>query len=496
MRRICLFALLLLLALKADVRAQEQTPIRGPITALWSDGDKVYAGRGSTLLELALTPDTVRIVAERDLNRGEIRDIAGAGGLLLVLTEDGLTALDETWQPIQFVRGGGQRLGVGGDRVYVAALGRGVRVLRIEKTGGIADLGTFATTGYAHAVAPDTTPNRVWVAEGDSGVTLYDSSDMSAAARLAALPQFAPATAVQLGGSRLFVGHGGTLSVFDVIDPASPKPSGAITLESGSVSDIALLGSRAYIGRTARANGPDVLAINAPPGGAPGIVGEVGERGAGERLTLRGDDVFVGSGRGIQHVRLMRGQLTILLPWAESLAPDCTPTDPQPPHLSVAPDAEVILSWRAACPTTSAYELTINGALAATLSVNASVAPAASTGEALATPEAHLPRIEYRFAPRTESVTWRVTAIDAAGRRSDGPLWRFEAAGGGWMATPVPVPRESMLYAPPLIDLSSPGFVLLATCAALCGGLALVIGAAWLIGVRAQGRHARRDWKE
>jgi hypothetical protein len=45
-----------------------------------------------------------------------------------------------------------------------------------------------------------------------------------------------------------------------------------------------------------------------------------------------------------------------------------------------------------------------------------------------------------------------------------------------------------MVYAPPVLDVNTPSGVLLATCGASGLGLAVVVAAAWYIGVRAQRR--------
>jgi hypothetical protein len=97
----------------------------------------------------------------------------------------------------------------------------------------------------------------------------------------------------------------------------------------------------------------------------------------------------------------------------------------------------------------------------------------------------------YSFTPQSDIETWQVIAIDAAGKRVDGPIWRFELTDDGWLAKPPAPSNASILYVPPsvLVDSRSPAVVIATTCAALIVGLLLIVAVAWVIGTRAEDRN-------
>lgn len=152
------------------------------------------------------------------------------------------------------------------------------------------------------------------------------------------------------------------------------------------------------------------------------------------------------------------------------------PYAPQPIDQAEMLDAQVMLYWQVDCAVS--VEVRLNGALVATLD-------AATT--------------TYKIEAQAGATTWQVIAIDAAGNRAPGPLWHFQRDTGGWLATPQPISTEMVIYTPPaapriLIDLNSPSVLLSMLCSSLCGGLGLVVVAAWMLGVRAQRRDHQRRW--
>jgi hypothetical protein len=234
-------------------------------------------------------------------------------------------------------------------------------------------------------------------------------------------------------------------------------------------------GSRVFVGR-ADASGADVLSLNVSNPAAMIPLAAFGADGAGEHLALSGDDVLIGSGRlGLRRVRFESGAPVQIAAWEPlGQAASCAltvPTDPQPPNLSAVPVGPVTLQWKTDCRP-AAVQVLING-----------------------TPVAPLDGPSYRFSPRSALTTWQVTALDAAGRRADGPRWTFESLVDGWLATPVPAPNHAVLYIPPplLLDWHSSGFVGILACAALGSGLGVVVGVAWLLGSLAQRRALRRQ---
>ena len=55
---------------------QVSDPIRGPITALYQEGDHLFIGQQATLIEAQITDTDVRVIRTLKLNRHEIRAFA------------------------------------------------------------------------------------------------------------------------------------------------------------------------------------------------------------------------------------------------------------------------------------------------------------------------------------------------------------------------------------------------------------------------------------
>src|SRR5262249_1154276 len=151
-----------------------------------------------------------------DLKRGLIRDIdisqIGPQKFILVLSEDGLASLDANANIVDFAQGGGQRLAAKNGRAYIAALGAGVRNVMISTAGKLTRVGQFCSFGEATDLAPEAN-NWLWVAEGDTGVRLYDMSNPGAPLLLLWLDEFAPASAIRLNGAQIVIGYGSRLAV-------------------------------------------------------------------------------------------------------------------------------------------------------------------------------------------------------------------------------------------------------------------------------------------
>jgi hypothetical protein len=457
-------------------RSQDAPTIRGLVTALRLDGDRLLIGQGPTLVEARVTADNVEVLRRIDLGRHDLRAIAVYQGMTLALSEDGLTTLDANGSVIDFARGGGQRLAVKSGRVYVAALSAGVRLLKVDAAGRLTRLGTIQTPGPAADLAPEG-DNWLWVAEGDSGVRLYDAANPVAVSALLWLGSLTPVTAVRVAGARLYVGHGRQVSILDTLNVHAPRVLGTFFLEGDTarVSDLLIQGNRAYAGRI-DTQGADVVALDISDAKAITPVARFGDDGAGERLVLHGDDLFIGSSRlGLRRVRFGAGNPVLVAAWeplgAVSPCPVTAPNSPRPPNLGETPGGLVTLTWTAAC-NPKAYELQIDG-----------------------TPVAVLNAPTYTFSPQRGVITWQVTAIDETGQRAPGPVWTFESLADGWLAVPARAPQTALLYTPPLeIKLQTPGAVLAATCAALLAGLLVIVGGAWLIGMWAENRRTNRNY--
>lgn len=441
-----------------------QSDIQGPINALHLEKDRLLIGQGTQLIDTQVTTSDLTINRVVDLKHHDIRAITISQGLTLVLTEDGLISLNPQDQILDFIQGGGQRLTVSAQRVYVAALAAGVRVLTIDPAGKFTLLGALATRTPALDVAPQD-DHLLWVAEGDRGVDLYDANNLTARKSQQWLLEYTPATAVRVDGTRLYIGHGNQLSILDT----TIKRAGLINTiklddTNASISDLAIHHNTAYIGRT----GGDALAVNLANNPLQSI--SMGQNTASDVISAYEPDVFIGSSQeGLRRLRFDANRPALIKAWTVTNASDTctlsTLTALQPLHLSAVAARPITLSWQADCAVK--YELHIDDSAMITLDTPA-----------------------YTLQAHIGLTTWQVTAIDAAGNRLVGPNWTFEMLANGWLATPTPISPAAMLYKPPAItfDLHSPQGILLATCAAVGLGLLLIGAVAWLIGLRAQ-RH-------
>jgi hypothetical protein len=470
---ICLLMIAVLLWGSGIVTAQEQPKIEGPITALRVDGDHLLIGQGSTLVEAQITAGDLRVIRATDLKRHRLRALATTSTFIFALTEDGLTTLDKSGQILDFVQGGGQRLAVKGQRIYIAALAAGIRILSVDAAGKLTPLGTVATLGPAQELAPEG-ESWIWVAEGDSGVRLYDAQNPAQPTLIIWLGDMKPASVVRTSGTRLFIGYANHLTILDTLSVQTPRLLGSLDLDGANlrISDLLLQGPRAFIGRVAE-SGADVVQVSVQNPKTPVLISEVGNTGTGEQLALHTDDVFIGSSlQGLTRTQFSGSAPKIIATWKMPTgAESCqisAPTDPQPPSLGDVEAGPITLTWKAACNPTS-YELRIDGKVVA-----------------------QVKEASYTFTPQQDRTSWQVIAIDANAQRVEGPVWTFETALMAWLATPIPVPETGRLYIAPVIDLSSPRTTLIVTCAAFLVGLIVVIGVAWVIGTLADRRTASR----
>jgi hypothetical protein len=389
-----------------------------------------------------------------------MRAIAVYQGITLALTEDGLTTLDSNGTVLDFMQGGGQRLAVSGGRVYIAALKAGVRLLQVDSAGNLTPLDTLATAGAAVDIAPEAS-GTVWVAEGDQGIRLYDSNTRSV---VTWINNLAPAQVVRLTGAHLLVGFGNNLSLLDTINPTAPQVLSTVSVDSGIVTDLAISGANVYLSRQGE-SGADAVLVTIEDGLR--IVSQFGSTGAGERLAFKSGDLFIASTQeGLRRVRFGEGDPVLVEAWSvRATDAPCiltAPSVPQPANGSEIPQGDVTLTWLSTC-SPDAYEVRINGNIAATVN-----------------------KAAYTFSPDSGVIDWQIIAVDAQGNRAESPLWRFETAVEGWLATPASPPNSALLYTPPLIqvDTTSPQTVLTLTCGALLGGLAFIVLVSWMLGRR------------
>src|SRR5579859_1458881 len=154
-------------------QTQPNATLNAPVTALAIHGDRLLIGQNDQLVEAAITSNGLTITRSLAVTLGAIREIAMLdNGSTLVLSEDGLTALDQSDTITDFAPGGGYHLSAHGNRVYVAALAAGVRIYTLN-AGKFTLAGQVLTTRPVEDVAAEGT-NWLWTAEGDDGLRLYD----------------------------------------------------------------------------------------------------------------------------------------------------------------------------------------------------------------------------------------------------------------------------------------------------------------------------------
>ncbi len=454
----------------APLHAQAELP-RAPISALWSDGARLLIGQGGALFEVAPTADRLVVRWQIGLGRGALQALAVCPPFTFVLSADGVSVLDSERRERAFAAGGGHRLACNGDQVWVAALSAGVRRYRVSAEGRLSALEPLRTTAPAHDVVASGA-NAFWVAEGVEGVRRYD---LEGIARLW-LNTFVPAQALRESAGKLYIGHGGQLSILSLGEPLRLIGSATLTPDDAIISDLAVVGERVYVGRRhASGRGAALIAFELI-GAQLRIVGQFGEDGDGARLAALGADVFVVGGGAFTWLRFTEAAPRLITTWSP-VPSQCAlnvPTDPQPPDDGQVRAGVVSLAWRASCA--ESFELWLDGALIATLSPAQDVA-------------SERPLHSYA-AQLSEGVhRWQVIALGADGARLASPIWRFNAISEGLLGT-LPAPRRALLYQPPPFAARTLGEALALLAAACCSGLLIVIAAAWWLGARAQ----RRSW--
>ncbi len=442
----------------------QPSPLNGSVSALVVDADRLLIGQNSRLTITTITPNDLSTLKTIDLQKGAIRAIASSKTGTLILTEQGLTALDSAYNVMDFAAGGGQHMAIKGNRVYVAALQAGVRVYVFEG-GKLKLLGHIETKTAAENVAAEGA-NWLWVAEGEQGIRLYDLTDPARASVLFWSANLQPARLVRVNGTRLYLGYANRVAVLDTINIKAPRLLGEFALGSDTafVSDLSLTRSDLLVGLIDQ-GGADVLRLDISNPKAIREIGRSGSTGSGDHLAVHSDDLFIGSERGgLRRFGLTGSALTPIIAWnaVPDAAPctDLTPLDPQPANLSeIQSGAAVTLHWNTACPA-ERYEVRFNGQRLATVD-----------------------KPEYILKSTTASVAWQIVAMSGS-QSAEGARWSFDIEGGGLLAEPQTPRAETILYKParPVIILQSPAAVLIATCAALLIGLFVIVVGAAMIG--------------
>lgn len=444
------------------------------VTALASEGTRLFIGQESTLTEAAITSNGATPIRALDLGRGAIRAIQTIPGGLLILSEDGLTLFDSTrFTALDYAAGGGQRLTTSGNRVYVAALGAGLRIYE-QNAGKLTKLAQFPTGGAAEDVssAPD---NRVWVAERDQGVRLYDLRNPLQPVVLLWSRDLQPARRVLYSNNRLILGYGGQIALINVANVSSPRLIKAVSLGSQSAvaGSLTLTGERLYVGRTDQ-TGADVIVYEMGALGSLTEVARYGDSGAGDHLSVSGAALWIGSERdGLRQLRIAGNALESVAHYPANpeafVCDNQTPVNPIPANFSLLPARDsVTLRWAAECPA-SAYLVRISGQ---------------------AEQRVTIPKITISNLP--DVFDWQVVAVDPQAR-SEGEVWRLEVARDGLLIDPPGMRRDQVLYIPTVTAFfETPTGVLVGSVGLLVIGLVVVIIGAALIGSWSQRRQIPR----
>jgi hypothetical protein len=443
----------------------QTSPLNSPVTALALGGNgQLYIGQETILSEATALGNTLTLSRSVDLKRGTIVAIAPTGSDLLVLSEDGLSLLDASFNTLNVIPGGGQRLTLVGNRVYVAALFAGVRVFEIMPTKQLQLLGVVKTGSAAEDVSASADA-AVWVAERDQGVRLYDLRNPLQPIVTLWAKELVPARRLLVLPNRLLVGYANKVALLDVAELRSPRLLGEITLDETTAFAGILRydGTRVMIGRVGQ-SGTDFIVYDTANLTTLAELARFGETGAGEHLVLRNTDVFLGSERyGLRWVQLKDRAVRVVAqyPADPDRIPcgDKTPIHPEPPNLSMQPNTgRLTLRWSAQC-LSRAYLLKIEGQA-----------------------DRQLTTTEFTLDKPPELLHWQVIALEGD-QHLPGERWQVELERAGLIASPSPLPVANTLYVAPVgAFLDTPGGVLLATCAASLVGLGVIVGGALLIG--------------
>ena len=472
------------------VLAQSNTPapvsqsaLNGLVTALAVRADQLLIGQNMQLVDAAITADGLTVNQIVELGHGAIRAIAVADDQsTVVVTEDGLVALDVHNTQTDFAAGGGYRVVIHHERVYVAALGAGVRVYTL-RSGKLIATGQIGTTQPAEDIATEGA-NGLWVATGSGGVQLYDLTAADKPILLSSDQSLTPAHLVRTYGLHLLVGYGNRIAVLSTVNVKAPTAVSTLTLDGSAgarASDAIYTQSDIVLGRS-DVSGTDVLHTTLSPPDSAGhqtlspFVSD-GTDGAGDRLARYGDDLFIGSERsGLRRVRIVASGMTTtiasLASWPAAQFGGCTladyrPSQPSPANLSVIPpEATITLHWQAAC-VAAHYQVTVEGQLIATVDRQT---------------------VDYTLPANHDVLQWQVTAQTDSGTISGAP-WTLSLNRAGYLTTPsVAVTAQPVvLYMPPPITidfsaLQSPGWLLAESCLALVIGIAVIVFGASAIG--------------
>jgi hypothetical protein len=207
----------------------------GRIRRLVLDGDYLYAALSESELCILDVSDPAQPVDLRRLDFIGIQDLDVADGFLYVLDEDGLSVF-----AIGDLSSGAE------DAIQ--------RVALVDTPGD----------GFALDVLLD----RCYVADGSTGLTVYDVSDPASPSVLATLATDDSTQAVVVVDAIAYLAAGSGLLAVDVSDPTQPSVTGHYADADDEVVTLAVYAGRAYLGL---ANG-ELTALDVADPAAPGFL--------------------------------------------------------------------------------------------------------------------------------------------------------------------------------------------------------------------------------
>ncbi|GAB4569031.1 MAG: hypothetical protein Kow0077_00880 [Anaerolineae bacterium] len=195
--------------LSRDLRAVAEAPDG---TLVVARGEDVMLLDGDGQLRTGVRP-----------GRGMIHAVALRGVYAYVLAEGGLSILTlPDLQEEAFYPGGGQALQVGGRAVYVAARESGLRVGVTDRRGLPEQWQVVTVPGGALDLALDAGDRFLYVLTGARAVNIY-AITAETPALVGALETDEGADLVRVRGSRLLIGSGPRLHIYDLAEPGAPR---------------------------------------------------------------------------------------------------------------------------------------------------------------------------------------------------------------------------------------------------------------------------------
>jgi len=152
-----------------------------------------------------------------------------------------------------------------GSLAYVADGGSGLHIFDVADPAAPALVGSYDTPGYAYDV--EVAGSLAYVADSGSGLQIIDVTDPAAPAFVGSYDTPGSALDVEVVGSLAYVADsGGGLQIINVTDPAAPAPAGSYDTP-GFARDVEIVGSLAYVAD--RSSGLQIIDVSDPAEPAP-----------------------------------------------------------------------------------------------------------------------------------------------------------------------------------------------------------------------------------